>query len=139
MKPPVRLQMHVMFKLRPCGAFAALFYFIYLFFFFIICLFIYLFIFCLLHLLHIDVDGCTCIILGVLPMVYSLLARNPDYSSISMQLESSSYVRSIRSPLSFFHKSNVNLRCKESKKISNDQELIQSDPISCSQNQKGNN
>ena len=26
-----------------------------------------------------------------------------------------------------------------SKKISNDQELIQSDPISCSQNQKGNN
>ena len=28
---------------------------------------------------------------------------------------------------------------KESKKISNDQELIQSDPISCPQNQKGNN
>ena len=27
----------------------------------------------------------------------------------------------------------------ESKKISNDQELIQSDPISCPQNQKGNN
>ena len=26
-----------------------------------------------------------------------------------------------------------------SKKISNDQELIQSDPISCPQNQKGNN
>ena len=30
------------------------------------------------------------------------------------------------------------LRMK-SKKISNDQELIQSDPISCPQNQKGNN
>ena len=28
---------------------------------------------------------------------------------------------------------------KESKKMSNDQELIQSDPISCPQNQKGNN
>ena len=28
---------------------------------------------------------------------------------------------------------------KLSKKISNDQELIQSDPISCPQNQKGNN
>ena len=27
----------------------------------------------------------------------------------------------------------------ESKKISNDQELIQSDPTSCPQNQKGNN
>ena len=27
----------------------------------------------------------------------------------------------------------------KSKKISNDQELIQSDPISCHQNQKGNN
>ena len=27
---------------------------------------------------------------------------------------------------------------KESKKISNDQELIQSDPTSCPQNQKGN-
>ena len=27
----------------------------------------------------------------------------------------------------------------ESKKTSNDQELIQSDPISCPQNQKGNN
>ena len=30
-------------------------------------------------------------------------------------------------------------RVEESKKISNDQELIQSDPISCPQNQKGNN
>ena len=30
-------------------------------------------------------------------------------------------------------------RFVESKKISNDQELIQSDPISCPQNQKGNN
>ena len=30
-------------------------------------------------------------------------------------------------------------RYKKSKKISNDQELIQSDPISCPQNQKGNN
>ena len=28
---------------------------------------------------------------------------------------------------------------RESKKISNDQELIQSDPTSCPQNQKGNN
>ena len=28
---------------------------------------------------------------------------------------------------------------EKSKKISNDQELIQSDPISCPQNQKGNN
>ena len=27
----------------------------------------------------------------------------------------------------------------QSKKIGNDQELIQSDPISCPQNQKGNN
>ena len=30
-------------------------------------------------------------------------------------------------------------RSKKSKKISNDQELIQSDSISCPQNQKGNN
>ena len=30
-------------------------------------------------------------------------------------------------------------RVRQSKKISNDQELIQSDPISCPQNQKGNN
>ena len=30
-------------------------------------------------------------------------------------------------------------RVTQSKKISNDQELIQSDPISCPQNQKGNN
>ena len=28
---------------------------------------------------------------------------------------------------------------RQSKKISNDQELIQSDPTSCPQNQKGNN
>ena len=33
---------------------------------------------------------------------------------------------------------NVNV-CLKSKKISNDQELIQSDPKSCPQNQKGNN
>ena len=37
----------------------------------------------------------------------------------------------------------INMLCKifimGSKKISNDQELIQSDPISCPQNQKGNN
>ena len=31
------------------------------------------------------------------------------------------------------------LLVEESKKTSNDQELIQSDPISCPQNQKGNN
>ena len=31
------------------------------------------------------------------------------------------------------------LTSNQSKKISNDQELIQSDPISCPQNQKGNN
>ena len=30
-------------------------------------------------------------------------------------------------------------RYVKSKKVSNDQELIQSDPISCPQNQKGNN
>ena len=35
-----------------------------------------------------------------------------------------------------FYLNNIKL---ESKKISNDQELIQSDPISCPQNQKGNN
>ena len=34
---------------------------------------------------------------------------------------------------------NLDAMAKESKKISNDQELIQSDPISCPQNQKGNN
>ena len=33
----------------------------------------------------------------------------------------------------------VNRYCIKSKKISNDQELIQSDPTSCPQNQKGNN
>ena len=32
-----------------------------------------------------------------------------------------------------------NLFILQSKKISNDQELIQSDPTSCPQNQKGNN
>ena len=31
------------------------------------------------------------------------------------------------------------IKLLKSKKISNDQELIQSDPISCPQNQKGNN
>ena len=31
------------------------------------------------------------------------------------------------------------IRREQSKKISNDQELIQSDPTSCPQNQKGNN
>ena len=34
---------------------------------------------------------------------------------------------------------NYGHRSLKSKKISNDQELIQSDPISCPQNQKGNN
>ena len=33
----------------------------------------------------------------------------------------------------------LGLSIRKSKKISNDQELIQSDPISCPQNQKGNN
>ena len=33
----------------------------------------------------------------------------------------------------------LRLDLKKSKKISNDQEPIQSDPISCPQNQKGNN
>ena len=33
----------------------------------------------------------------------------------------------------------VPLILRQSKKISNNQELIQSDPISCPQNQKGNN
>ena len=37
--------------------------------------------------------------------------------------------------MSLTNKSNI----LKSKKISNDQELIQSDPISCPQNQKGNN
>ena len=37
------------------------------------------------------------------------------------------------------HKHSRTCRKKGSKKISNDQELIQSDPISCPQNQKGNN
>ena len=32
-----------------------------------------------------------------------------------------------------------NTICMKSKKISNDQELIQSDPTFCPQNQKGNN
>ena len=32
-----------------------------------------------------------------------------------------------------------NSRKSQSKKVSNDQELIQSDPISCPQNRKGNN
>ena len=36
-------------------------------------------------------------------------------------------------------KSEMSKFAKKSKKISNDQELIQSDPISCPQNQKGNN
>ena len=34
---------------------------------------------------------------------------------------------------------NIAMFSEESKKISNDQELIQSDPTSCPQNQKGNN
>ena len=35
--------------------------------------------------------------------------------------------------------SQFNVILMQSKKISNDQELIQSDPTSCPQNQKGNN
>ena len=31
------------------------------------------------------------------------------------------------------------VKCRKVKKISNDQELIQSDPINCPQNQKGKN
>ena len=38
-----------------------------------------------------------------------------------------------------FSSSILHIFIKESKKISNDQELIQSYPISCPQNQKGNN
>ena len=37
------------------------------------------------------------------------------------------------------NKPNILMGIIRSKKISNDQELIQSDPISCPQNQKGNN
>ena len=37
------------------------------------------------------------------------------------------------------YKTKYGLGSMKSKKISNDQELIQSDPISCPQNQKGNN
>ena len=37
------------------------------------------------------------------------------------------------------HESDKGVYFHQSKKISNDQELIQSDPISCPQNQKGNN
>ena len=39
-------------------------------------------------------------------------------------------------PVCYYVKNDILMR---SKKISNDQELIQSDPISCPQNQKGNN
>ena len=36
-------------------------------------------------------------------------------------------------------KMDFTIKSKQSKKINNDQELIQSDPISCPQNQQGNN
>ena len=39
----------------------------------------------------------------------------------------------------YLPKNMPNCNLKKSKKISNDQELIQSDPTSCPQNQKGNN
>ena len=43
------------------------------------------------------------------------------------------------SPYSQMPQIQISVKGIESKKISNDQELIQSDPISCPQNQKGNN
>ena len=44
--------------------------------------------------------------------------------------------RAMPMPVIHFSESEASI---PSKKISNDQELIQSDPISCPQNQKGNN
>ena len=43
------------------------------------------------------------------------------------------------SSMVLMHFQTVLTNCMKSKKISNDQELIQSDPTSCPQNQKGNN
>ena len=61
-------------------------------------------------------------------------------SSKEMELEPEHYMccsTNLNPPLPHPHlDGNI---CAQSKKISNDQELIQSDPTSCPQNQKGNN
>ena len=60
--------------------------------------------------------------------------------SSSKDEESIYYIDSLGANLKDL-KNNVKIQLSQiySKKISNDQELIQSDPISCPQNQKGNN
>ena len=64
--------------------------------------------------------------------------RNRSYTYIGISKKSHSKAESI---LNWLKKSTKykNLQHLWSKKISNDQELIQSDPTSCPQNQKGNN
>ena len=57
---------------------------------------------------------------------------------VHMQSQQESYVKAEWGYDAFFSCYNSSSRLK-SKKISNDQELIQSDPTPCPQNQKGNN
>ena len=66
--------------------------------------------------------------------MYMLYISNPSKCIISAKIEPLKF-RTYLLKVSFFRP----FQLMKSKKTSNDQELIQSDPISCPQNQKGNN
>ena len=69
--------------------------------------------------------------------VIELIENNFVYYAYSDEISDTGFSDKIKLFLEKISFSNV--RANQSKKISNDQELIQSDPISCPQNQKGNN
>ena len=82
---------------------------------------------------------------------YLDLKENRDIMNVDVNLTSEIKLetKAVPTPKVFSFKSSdltqivehlrVSRKCMESKKISNDQELIQSDPTSCLKNQKGNN
>ena len=64
--------------------------------------------------------------------------KDTDQPAHLRSLISIFFVRCLDSIMNILSPATILLK-KESEKISNDQELIQSDPTSCPQNQKGNN
>ena len=77
--------------------------------------------------------------LKLVPMIYLLNEVDISDQKFHEQNENATFVRLLKMEniLCFFVLSLMIY--DQSKKISNDQELIQSDPSSCPQNQKGNN
>ena len=70
-------------------------------------------------------------------MLYCFLEKTKKHFTPVFKLSATS-IRLSTILMHIFSKS-CKMTCFQNKKISNDQELIQSDPISCPQNQKGNN